>query len=120
MRKPLHQLHESDIQASEGGQRWLDEVRGYVLDIRKIDFLWDPTSINSNTHAEQDVTIEGLKVGDLPLTVIKPTFTQGILIGSSRVSAADTLSVQMANGSSGSANPPEELYTLVYIKNTTV
>jgi len=118
MRSPLHQLHENDIQASPEGHRWIDLVRSYVVDIRKTTFTWNPTSVAANTHEEQTVTISGMKVGDDILSIVKPTFTDGFLVGQGRVSAADTVEIQIANGKGDSSNPPEEVYTLIYIKNS--
>ena len=118
MRKPLYQLDESDVEASEAGHRWLDEVRGYVLDLREIDFTWNPALLAANTHVEESVTVSGLKVGDIILAVIKPTFMQGFQVGQGRVSAADTLGVQVVNGTAGNSDPDSETYKLIYIKNS--
>lgn len=120
MRKPLHQLHESDFEASDSGHRWLDLVRGYVLDIRQMDVTWNPASLAANTHVEETVTATGVKVGDIILAVIKPTFTQGFQVGQGRVSAADTLAVQVCNGTGSASNPGSETYNVIYIKNTKV
>lgn len=118
MRKPLHQLHESDFEASDSGQRWLDLVRGYVLDIRQLDLPWNPPAMSANDHIEETVTATGLKVGDIILTVIKPTFTAGFHVGQGRVDADDTISIEITNGKGSGSNPGLETYTVIYIKNT--
>lgn len=120
MRKPLHQLGEEDIQASEPGHRWLDLVRSYVLDIRQIDVTWNPASLAANTTAEQSVTVSGLKVGDIIISIIKPTLSAGLGVLQGRVSAADTLTIQLINTTAAPINAGEEVYSVVYIKNTSV
>jgi hypothetical protein len=120
MRKPLSPIGDSDIQSTDEGLKWLESVRSYVVDIREISFTWNPASLAANTHVEETVTVNGLKVGDIPLTIIKPTFTQGFQIGQGRVSAADTLSVQIVNGTGVASDPASESYTMIYIKNTKV
>lgn len=118
MRKPLHQLSEDEIEANESGYRWLDLVRSYVLDIREITVTWNPASLAANTHVEESITATGLKVGDIILAVIKPTFTQGFSVGQGRVSAENTLNIQVVNGTLVASNPAEESYKVIYIKNT--
>lgn len=117
MRKPLHQITD-EIQATPEGKRWLDLVRNYVLDIREVDFEWNPPQLNANQDAEDTVTISGLNVGDYVLAVVKPTFTSGFFIGQARVSAANTVGIHVVNATVGNVDPPLETYTLVYIKNT--
>ena len=118
LRKPLHQLSEGDIESNAVGNRWLDLVRSYTLDIRCINVTFNPASLAAQTHVEETVTATGLKVGDIILAVIKPTFTQGFQVGQGRVSAADTLAVQIVNGTTSASNPVSESYTVIYIKNT--
>ena len=118
IRKPLHQLGENDIEANNEGQRWLDLVRSHVVDIRDISVTWNPSSLAANTHVEETVTATGLKVGDIILAVIKPTFTQGFQVGQGRVSAENTLSVQVVNGTGSASNPGSESYSVIYIKNS--
>ena len=118
LRKPLHQLSESDIESSSEGKRWLDLVRSYTLDIRDMSVTWDVASVAANTTVEQTVTATGLKVGDIILAVIKPTLSAGLGVLQGRVSAADTLSVQLINTTAAPIDPAPESYTVVYIKNT--
>jgi len=120
MRKPLHQLHETDVEASIAGHRWFDLVRGYVLDIRRLDIPWDPPALSANDHVEVTVTATGLKVGDIILAIIKPTFTAGFHVGQGRVDADDTISIEITNGKGSGSDPGLETYTVIYIKNTKV
>ena len=118
LRKPLYQLDESDVEASEAGHRWLDEVRGYVLDIREIDFTFDPASVAANTTVELSATVTGLKVGDVVISIVKPTLSAGLGVLQGRVSATDTLAIQFINASVGAVDAGSETYKLIYIKNS--
>lgn len=118
MRTPLSRLGGSEIQANETGMLWLNKLRSHVLDIRELSVTWNPASLAANTHVEETVTATGLVVGDIILAVIKPTFTQGFQVGQGRVSAADTLAVQVVNGTGLASDPASEVYTVIYIKNS--
>ncbi len=103
---------------SQEGILWLDLLRSLSIDIHVEAFTWNPASLAANTHVEETVSFSGLKVGDIVLAVIKPTFTQGFLVGQGRVSAIDTLAIQVVNGTGSASNPGSETYTFIYIKNT--
>ena len=118
MRKPLHQLHESDVEASVSGHRWFDLVRGYVLDIRLATVNINPPSIAANDTVNVTVTIPGMKVGDLILQIIKPTTTSGLVVVQGIVTSDDTVVMAFVNNKAGATNDPEEEYTVIYIKNT--
>ena len=118
MKHPLHQLHEDDIQSNEVGKRWIDLVRNYVLDIREITFTWNPVSVAANTTVELSVTVSGLKSNDIVLSLIKPSLDAGLGVLQARVSADDTLSVQLINVTGSPIDAGSETYQLVYIKNS--
>ncbi len=120
MRKPLSQVTAEDFGASQEGVKWLESVRSFVVDIREINVTWNPASLAANTHVEESVTATGLKVGDIILAVIKPTFTQGFQTGQGRVATDNNLSVQVVNGTGTSSNPSSESYKVIYIKNSRV
>ncbi len=120
LRKALPNPHHEDFEVTTDGLRWLNLVHQRLVDIRKEDLTWNPAAIAANTTAEQTVTLSGLKTDDIILAVIKPTVTAGVGIIQSRVSAADTLAVTWINTTAGSLNPAEEVYTVVYIKNSKV
>ena len=118
MRKPLHQMTENDVEATAEGIRWFDLVRGYVLDIRRLDIPWDPPALSANDHVQVVVTATGLKVGDIILAIIKPSFTAGFHVGQGRVDTDDTISIEITNGKGTGSDPGLETYTVIYIKNT--
>lgn len=120
MRKPLFQLSNEDIKASVAGQRWLDEVRGYVVDIRDAELTIDPASVAANTTVEQTFALEGIKALDSVLAVVKPTLTAGLGVLQGRPSADGTLAIQFINTTAAPIDPPSEVYLVTYIKNTRI
>ena len=75
----------------------------------------DPASVNTITTAEQDFTCTGLKLGDF-VAVSKGDHTTGLVIGSSRVSAADTLSIQFVNPTAGGVNAASATYLVFWFR----
>lgn len=81
-------------------------TRGIPFDpSRIIQVTLSPVAVAQNTTAEQTFTIKGLQVGDVPLTVNKPTAQAGLGIVGFRVSAANTLAVTFSNNTGGSITP---------------
>jgi hypothetical protein len=87
--------------------------RGNLLKLFAVQVTFDPAAVATITTAEQNVTVTGVKVGDIVIAVNKPTLTAGVGIVNARVSAADTVSVQFVNPTAGSVNPASETYTFV-------
>lgn len=102
------------------GLRWLDLLHQRVVDIRKVDVTLDPASVAANTTVEQSVTVKGLKTDDIILSVIKPTLEAGLGVLQGRVSAADTLAIQLINTTGSAIDAGSEVYTVIYIKNSKV
>lgn len=120
LRKALPFVQVGDIESNDNGNRWLELVTQRVIDIRGINFTWNPALLAANTHVEESVTVSGIKPEDIILAIIKPTFTQGFHVGQGRVSADNTLSIQVVNGTGSASNPAEETYELVYVKNSSI
>jgi len=91
-------------------------LRGNLLKIYAVQVTFDPAAVATITTAEQDVTVTGVKVGDIVLAVNKPTLTAGVGIVNARVKAADTVSLQYVNPTAGSVNPASEVYTIVLVR----
>jgi hypothetical protein len=56
-----------------------------------------PASVAANTTAEQALTVTGLAVGDVVISVVKPTAQAGLGIVGWRVSASNTLGLTFVN-----------------------
>jgi hypothetical protein len=78
----------------------------------------DPASVAAATSAEQTFTVTGLAVGDVILTVNKPTATAGVGIVNARVSAANTLALTFMNATAGALDPASEVYHVVAMTAT--
>lgn len=80
-------------------------ISGNVGSISLVSVSLTPTAVSTITAPAQTFTVPGLKLGDAILSVTPPGQTAGATIGSARVSAADTLSVQFVNPTAGSVTP---------------
>lgn len=87
--------------------------RGNLLNLYAIAVTFDPASVSTITTAEQDITIAGVKVGDIVVAVNKPSHTTGVTVGNARVKAANTVSVQFVNPTAGSVDAASETWTFV-------
>lgn len=63
-----------------------------------------PASVAANTSAEQSITITGVLAGDV-VTMIKPTTQAGLIVGTARVSAADTVFLTLGNVTASPITP---------------
>lgn len=93
-------------------------TRGNITKMMAISVTWDPAAVATITTAEQNVTVQGLQVGDLVIWQ-KPTNTAGAMPVNARVSAANTLSVSFVNPTAGSVNPASEAWTFVILRPET-
>ena len=119
VRTPLSQIQRPDFnELSDTAFRWLDLVRRYSVDVRHAEVTFNPASVAANTVVEQTVTVTGLRVGDIIFSIVKPTLTAGFGVLQGRVSADDTLAIQLVNASGAAIDAPSETYDVVYIKNS--
>jgi len=84
-----------------------------------VSLALSPAACGAATATEQTFTVTGLSMGDslqardVILNVYKPTAQTGLSIGSCRVSAANTISIQFINPTAGSITPTAaEIYTI--------
>jgi hypothetical protein len=88
--------------------------RGNINKLYAVSVTYDPANITGTaTTTEQDITVTGVKVGDIVLAVNKPSHNAGVTIGNVRVKAADTISIQWVNATAGAVNPGSEAYSIV-------
>ena len=121
LRKAIPQHQEADVhETKKDGQRWLELVHQRLVDIRQVNVIFNPALVAANTTVEQTVTVSGLKVDDIVISVIKPTLSAGLGVLQGRVSATDTLAIQFINSTASGINAGEETYSVVYIKNSKV
>ncbi len=116
---PLAPVNEKDFpEVTSGGLIWLDQVRVKSIDIKSVNFTFDPASVAASTTVEQTTTLTGLKKEDIVISVIKPTLTTGLAVAQGRVSADNVLSITYINASTSAVDAASETYTLIYIKNS--
>lgn len=93
--------------------------RGNILKMFAVAVTFDPANVLTVTTAEQDITVTGVKTGDIVLSVSKPTLTAGLGICNARVKSDDTISVQFVNPTAGGVNAGSESYTIVIARPET-
>jgi len=79
-------------------------INGNVFSLTVVDVSWTPSAVSTVTAPAQTVTVPGVKTTDW-VFVSPPGQTAGVTIGSARVSADDTVSVQFVNPTAGSVTP---------------
>lgn len=89
-------------------------IDGNVARIRIQSVTIDHASCAANTSIETTVSVPGLAVGDF-VAVNKPSLEAGLAVANARVSAADTLAVQVINTTAGAIDEASETYTLVIV-----
>jgi hypothetical protein len=73
-----------------------------------------PTIVAANTSGERSFTVAGVLATDCVFAVCKPTAQAGLMVGSARVSAANTVQVTFGNNTSSGITPTgSESYILV-------
>ena len=88
-------------------------IRGNISRIFAIQGVFSPAAVATIVCAEQTFTVTGVKVGDIVLSVTKPT-AQTAAPCSARVSAADTVKVTFVNPTAGNITPTaSETYIFV-------
>lgn len=75
----------------------------------------DAASVGANTSAASTATISGLKTTDTLVSVHKTgaAFTAGLGIVNARISAADTVSIELMNTTAGAIDEAAANYTIV-------
>ncbi len=68
------------------------------------------TAVSANTGGEQQVTVTGVPAGSAVNVMPPPGMPAGLVIGASRVSAANTVQVNFVNATAGSLTPPVGVY----------
>jgi|SRR5579859_7909980 len=75
-----------------------------------------PSAVGPNTSAEKAMTITGVLATDMVAVVNKPTTQAGLLVGTGRVSAANTVQVTFGNDTAATITPTTtETYDVITI-----
>ncbi len=94
----------------------LQSAVGNVQAIYLLNATLTPAQVTANESAEQTFTVNGLLTTDV-VQVQKPTTDAGIVIGGSRVSAANTLAINFGNVTTGNLTPTaSEVYVITVIR----
>jgi hypothetical protein len=91
-------------------------LSGNLASCTIIDANLTPAQVNTITAPAQTFTVPGLKVGDA-VFVTPPGQTAGVTIGSARVSAADTLSIQFVNPTGGGLTPTAGIHKVAVFRH---
>lgn len=86
-------------------------IAGNVAVLNVVQVTWDIPSVAANTTEEETFTLTGVKVGDY-VHVSKADLDAGIVFGSARVTAADTVGVQITNPTAGAVDAASETVTV--------
>lgn len=95
-------------------------IAGNAFSISLIEVSLTPASVATVSATAQTFTVPGLLPGD-SVNVNPPGQTAGVTIGSVRVSAADTVSIQFVNPTAGSVTPAAgtHVFTVIRKEGTT-
>lgn len=88
-------------------------LSGNVRGISIIEATVDLGSVAANTTETETATVTGVETGDVILAAIKPTLEAGLLIGTAWVSAANTVSIQVANVTGSPIDEASETWRFV-------
>ena len=119
MRKPLPPINEHMFpEATQHGYRWLDLIRNYSHDLQEYTVSVDLPSLASNSTTAQAITVTGVTIGDIVLHITPTTISDDWFIANSKVTAANTVTVQVCRVKAGSYDPAAENWTFLVLKNT--
>lgn len=75
----------------------------------------DLPSAPANGNSTVAVTVPGIQVNDILIGVFPTTLVAGVAY-SGTVTAANTLSLVMENGTGGAVDPASQVYTLLFLR----
>lgn len=89
--------------------QWFNRISAFFPRTRTYSVSFTPTSVSANTTEEQTLTVTGVNTDDI-VCVNPPSVTAGIIVGSARVSAANTVKISFGNVTAGGLSPPAGTY----------
>lgn len=90
-------------------------IPGNCAGISIVTVTADIGSVAANTSEAETVTVPGVKVGDF-VAVSKPSVEAGLMFGSCRVSAADTVEITVMNTTAGAIDEASESLTFLVVR----
>ena len=90
-------------------------LSGNIQGVTLLTATVDLGSVAANTTEEETATVSGVKLGDFVL-VSKSKLSAGILLGTCRVTAADTVAIQVVNTTGSAVDASSETMTFVVIR----
>ena len=90
-------------------------IAGNALGITVLTATVDLGSVAANTSEEETATVTGVKSGDY-VAVVKPSLEAGIILGTVRVTADDTVAIQVVNTTAGAIDAASESMTFLVIR----
>lgn len=95
-------------------------LSGNLLAVGVASVALSPAIVAANTSAEQTFAVPGVKVGDF-VDINKPTAQVGLVIGSCRVSAPNTIAITFGNFTIAGITPTAaEIYLVRYARPESV
>lgn len=88
--------------------------RGNILNSMIFSVILTPVQVSGATTAEQNFTIQGLKVGDYLACQCAGTQTVGISVANVRVTADNTATLAFNNATAGALTPASTTYGFVW------
>lgn len=107
--------------AATGTDEWVYVLNPGVVNgmplIMSFDITNDPADRAANSTADLSLTVTGALTTDEVLNVFAPALESGLVLSNARVSAADTVTVRLANVTSGAINAAEQTFTVVLARH---
>lgn len=87
-------------------------IEGNIASLTIVSAVVDIGSVAANTSEAETATVPGVKVGDF-VAVSKPSVEAGLMFGSCRVTAVDTVEITVMNTTAGAIDEASE--TLIFL-----
>lgn len=78
------------------------QFRGIVRNVIEFEASWNPDQVNSNSYVQEDISISGVKLGDMCLISFEQDLTNLNLFA--HVKSAGIISVHLNNNTAGAVN----------------
>lgn len=90
-------------------------IGGNTYSIHVVTATVDIGSVAANTSEAETATVTGVKVGDF-VAVSKPSVEAGLMFGTCRVTAANTVEITVMNTTAGAIDEVSETLTFLVVR----